>query len=234
VTAGRGPAVGAMMAGVIAIAAGVAFLTAPAGGAADAGRLPMNGRQAVHPAGDAPTTPPPAAGNRSAAEPSAGPPPPPAPQLPVRLVIPALAVTAPVVDAPVTAAGSLRVPDDPSRVGWWTGGAQPGAATGTLLLAGHVDDRAGPGALFHLAQLSVGAAVYVDGDRNRYGYRITARRTYLKQRLPATLFDRTTAHRLVLITCGGRFHDDHYDDNVVVYAEPAPAQPDTSPHAPDP
>jgi sortase (surface protein transpeptidase) len=137
------------------------------------------------------------------------------------LVIPALHVDASIVEAPVAASGALTVPTDRNKVGWWTGGAQPGAPTGTVVLAGHVDDRGGPGALFRLAELPVGAAVYVDGDSRRYGYRAMARRSYLKQRLPASIFDRAVGHRLVLITCGGAFHDGHYAGNLVVYADPA-------------
>lgn len=49
-------------------------------------------------------------------------------------------------------------------------------------------------------------------------YRVTARRTYVKARLPRDLFASGGPHRLVLVTCGGRFTAGHYDRNVVVYA----------------
>jgi len=123
---------------------------------------------------------------------------------------------------PVLGSGTLAVPDDPRRVGWWIGGARPGDPTGTVTIAGHVDDRARPGALFRLAELPIGAMVYVDGETRRFSYRVAARRVYRKQRLPAEVFDRGVPHRLVLITCGGPFHDGHYDDNVIVYASAVP------------
>ena len=57
--------------------------------------------------------------------------------------------------------------------------------------------------------------------RRDVAYRAVARRSYAKQRLPADLFATGTAPRLVLVTCGGSFHDGVYSHNVVVYAEPA-------------
>jgi hypothetical protein len=198
-----------VIAGSAALVAGLVLAVAPPRGTAPAGALPVptvevpaRAVEVPAPAADAP--------GRAA-------------QPPVRLVIPAIGVDARVVDAAVTPAGSLAVPEDRHRIGWWIGGALPGAPTGTLVLAGHVDDRAGRGALFRLRELPVGAVVYVDGENQRYAYRVAARRMYPKQRLPAEVFDRGAAHRLVLITCGGAFHWGRYDDNIVLYAGPSPS-----------
>lgn len=201
----RFPAIAVVVAGTVTLMAGLALLVAPPRGTADTGALPVTAT--ASPAAASPSTVP------VADEP-------PGRAFPVRLVIPALAVQAWVMDAPIETSGRLVVPADPRHVGWWVGGALPGAPAGTLAMAGHVDDRDGPGALFGLRELPLGATVYVDGDTRRYAYRVTARRTYPKQRLPADVFDPDGPHRLVLITCGGAFHDGHYDDNVVVYAEP--------------
>jgi hypothetical protein len=192
---------------VVVVLAGLSLTVAASGSPSDAGLL------------RAPTVASPAATLASPAPPDAGPP---EPEPPVRLLIPALAVSTAVTDAPVEGSGRLAVPADPGRVGWWVGGALAGAPTGTLALAGHVDDRSGPGALFRLRELPVGAAVYVDGHARRHAYRVVARRTYRKQQLPAAVFDRDVPHRLVLITCGGAFRAGRYEDNVVVYAEPIP------------
>jgi hypothetical protein len=214
---------------------GLALLVAPLHGGSDTGALPASPAPSV----SVPSVSAPSVSNTSVSNTSVSVPPPSTPPVstppvstapvadqpraaepPVRLVIAEIGVSAEVVDAPVEASGRFAVPADPRRVGWWVGGALPGAQTGTLAVAGHVDDRAGPGALFRIPELPVGAAVYVDGDTRRYAYRVTARRTYPKQHLPAEVFDPDVAHRLVLITCGGAFRDGHYDDNVVVYAEP--------------
>lgn len=143
---------------------------------------------------------------------------------PRRLRLTADHIDAQVEAVGVDAGGSLGVPPDISRVGWWQGGAQPGSAAGTVVIDGHVDSAAaGRGALFRLSTTPIGAtaALAVDGGQVRYIVR--ARHSYAKDRLPADLFTRTGTPRLVLITCGGSFDRDsrHYQDNVVVYATPS-------------
>ncbi|GDY31795.1 class F sortase [Gandjariella thermophila] len=144
-------------------------------------------------------------------------------RVPDRLVLPSLGIAAAVVPVPVRGDGSLVVPPDPRQVGWWVGGAYPGATTGTVLVAGHVDDvRIGLGALFHVASLRQGDLVALDTPVGRYTYRVMARREYPKQRLPPDLFGQRGQARLVLVTCGGSFDPDRgYADNVVIYTEPA-------------
>jgi hypothetical protein len=143
---------------------------------------------------------------------------------PSRVTIGATRVDAPVDPAGVLADRQLAIPDDPRRLGWWIGSATPGSPQGTVLMAGHVDtaDR-GPGALFRLESLPMGSTIAVlAGDRTTT-YRAVARRSYDKRKLPADLFDATGAPRLILVTCGGTFHDGSYSHNVVVYAEPVVA-----------
>jgi sortase (surface protein transpeptidase) len=142
---------------------------------------------------------------------------------PTRLRVPAIRVDAPVV--PVGVDGrALAIPDDPSVVGWWRDGARPGAPTGTVVLAGHVDAwDTGPGALFHLSRMQPGDAVSVHTDTGDRGYVVEAVRRYAKPELPAEVFARDGRPRLVLISCGGTFDRRirSYTDNVVVYATPA-------------
>ena len=142
---------------------------------------------------------------------------------PTELAIGRLRVTAPVEAVGVTGAGALDVPADPDRLGWWFGSALPGDRRGTVLIAGHVDTAEdGRGALYRLETLPVGARIEVRAGGRTVGYRVEARRSYAKSRLPRDLFRRDTAPRLVLITCGGAFRDGSYDHNVVVYATPVP------------
>ncbi|AGL20727.1 peptidase C60, sortase A and B [Actinoplanes sp. N902-109] len=195
-----------LAAGFGAIIAGVVTLHAPGRAPADAGVLPPLVPSAT-----------PAAPRTSAA--------PDGPAdifpAPARVVIAALKVDAPVDPAGVTHGGELGIPEDPSRLGWWIGSAQPGEPRGTVLIAGHVDTRAdGPGALFRLEDLPMGAAIQVRADGRTQQYRAVARRSYVKRRLPADLFSTGTEPRLALITCGGTFRDGTYSHNVVVYAEP--------------
>jgi hypothetical protein len=209
----RGLAVALMVAGAVVAVVGVGAVAVSSRHPVDAGVIAAPG---TTPHSRAPT---PGGGSAPA---SAGPlPDGPAP--PVRLEIPALAVSAPVVDAPTMASGELLVPADPGQVGWWVGGAAAGAPTGTLLLAGHADNPFVTGALFRLKDLPMGAVVYVASDVQRYTYRITARRAYPRSHLPATLFERDGPPRLALVTCGGAFQHGRYEDNIVVYAEPVTA-----------
>jgi hypothetical protein len=141
---------------------------------------------------------------------------------PQQLSLPSQGITAAVSPVGVSGDRSLVVPPDPRQVGWWTGGAQPGTATGTILIAGHVDDvRLGRGALYHLESLQVGDPVRLSTPAGEYTYRVVARRSYDKNELPTELFDQSIPARLALVTCGGPFQPGHgYAANVVVYATP--------------
>jgi hypothetical protein len=142
---------------------------------------------------------------------------------PTGVAIADLRIDAPVDPVGVTADGALSIPGDPARLGWWIGSADPGSPRGTVLLAGHVDTAAdGPGALFKLERLPMGALIDVRAGEKVVTYRAVARRSFSKRRLPADLFSPDTPARLVLITCGGEFHDGSSSDNVVLYAVPKP------------
>jgi sortase (surface protein transpeptidase) len=115
------------------------------------------------------------------------------------------------------------VPPDVRTVGWYRFSPIPGEP-GSSVLLGHVDSSTqGPGAFFHLARLEPGSKIRVLlADGSARSFRVVARRSYLKSRLPATVFARTGRPILTLVTCGGPFDASigHYRDNVVVYAVP--------------
>jgi hypothetical protein len=129
------------------------------------------------------------------------------------------------VDSVASSGGILGVPDDPSRLGWWTGGAAAGSPHGSVILDGHVDSAAtGPGALFRLGELAAGDRIVVTTRSGAIvSYAVTARRVYPKSgSLPAAVFDQRGPARLVLISCGGPFDRSagSYLDNIVVFAVP--------------
>jgi hypothetical protein len=142
-------------------------------------------------------------------------------RLPQRVRVAAVHVDTETVPVGIRADRSLILPPA-DQVGWWIGGAQPGDQRGTVVLAGHVDDKDGkPGALYDLSTLRPGAAVTVQTLAGSTGYRVVAMRSYPRQQLPAAVFDRAGVHRLVLITCGGEYvKGQGYTRNVVAYAEP--------------
>ncbi|MBS2963481.1 class F sortase [Actinocrinis puniceicyclus] len=146
---------------------------------------------------------------------------------PDRLAIASLGIGAPVVPIGVTANGALAIPSDIHTVGWYRYGPAPGALAGSVVIAGHVDSAGqGPGALFPLRAITVGAAVTVTtADGRAWHYRVIGRQEYPKAALPlSALFSPAGTSRLTLLTCGGPFnhHTGSYLDNLVVTAVPVP------------
>ncbi len=141
---------------------------------------------------------------------------------PLHLTIPALGISAPVVTSTLTD-GALSVPDDVNEVGWWSSGAQPGQAHGTVVVDGHVDSATqGRGQFFTLERAEPGQTVVVSTAHGSLTYVVAARAVYRKSVLPQEIFDQSGRPRLVLVTCGGPFNATtrHYEDNIVVYALP--------------
>lgn len=143
---------------------------------------------------------------------------------PTSLRLPSGAVV-PVDPAGVDRAGVLAVPSDPSRVGWWTGGAMSGEPFGSVVVAGHVDSStAGLGVMVEMLDVDIGARVVLRNGRQEQQYRIVSRTEVPRARLTAEAdpFRQDVEHRLVLITCGGDFDEASrsYTHNVVVVAAP--------------
>uniref|UniRef100_UPI000B4B7EA7 class F sortase n=1 Tax=Kineosporia sp. A_224 TaxID=1962180 RepID=UPI000B4B7EA7 len=161
-------------------------------------------------------TPPPAAAARDVSAPE--------PFVPAFLGLPS-GGRAPVERAGTADDGSLAVPADPSRVGWWTGGARVGDPFGSIVLAGHIDSRSyGVGVLAELTRVRPGQRVTVGAGDRSVTFRITQVREVPKARLVSgtDAFSQTVAPRLVLITCSGPFDPVRraYEDNLVVVATP--------------
>jgi LPXTG-site transpeptidase (sortase) family protein len=126
-----------------------------------------------------------------------------------------------VVAVGVTPDGALAVPAD-TDVGWYRYGAAPTQA-GSVVLAAHVAFDGVDGAFRHLGKLQPGDVVVVTlDDGTERVYRVDELAAYRKDALPAKVWARDGAERLVLITCGGRFDAARrsYDDNVVAWASP--------------
>jgi Sortase domain len=144
---------------------------------------------------------------------------------PTRVTIAALKVNARVNSVGIdTTQGALAVPVDIKRLGWWRDGQAPGADTGAVLIAGHVDSaRRGAGAFVNLKNAKAGQRVAVTtSDGTTHTYRVTTVRRMLKANLPTSVFSSAGKARLVLVTCGGPFlaNQGHYRDNIVVTAVP--------------
>ncbi|MGQ4516790.1 sortase domain-containing protein [Streptomyces sp. DW26H14] len=159
---------------------------------------------------------------------------------PVRLRIPALAVTADVLPLALDAAGGLEVPAfaDAAKAGWYALGPRPGQP-GPAVFVGHRDApdntyvhgrRVGGthltnGAFAKIGRLRPGDRIEVErGDGARVVFRVTRTDTYPADRFPtARVYGPTRGAELKLITCGGVIAPDgHWNANVVVSAVVVP------------
>jgi hypothetical protein len=117
----------------------------------------------------------------------------------------------------------MRLPADPSVLGWYRFGAGPGDP-GSLVLAGHVDSRRfGVGPLADLQAIGVGDRVEVTtGPDETRTYQVDSIERFDRQALPAEVFARTGPERLRLVTCTGPYLVDAggYQQNLVVTAVP--------------
>ena len=154
----------------------------------------------------------------------------PSPPRPVQVAIPSVRLAVPVDPVGVRPDGSLDIPSDVRRAGWYRFGSAPGAAAGAVVLVGHVDSRTqGLGRFASLASVNVGdrVRVRVTGGRT-YGYRVVARTLLAKRTLPVEqIFGTGGPPRLTLITCGGPYIRTRggYQDNLVITAVPVGIQP---------
>jgi LPXTG-site transpeptidase (sortase) family protein len=147
--------------------------------------------------------------------PSPGPP----PGRPLAVVIPALDVRAPVV--PISGStGVLRPPDDARTLGWWSGGAKPGARRGSAVVTGHTVHTGG-GVFDDLGRLAPGDRIRVRTTRGLLGYVVRATTVYAKSSLASDagrVFSQAVPGRLVLVTCED-WNGYEYLSNTVVLAD---------------
>jgi LPXTG-site transpeptidase (sortase) family protein len=136
------------------------------------------------------------------------------------LVVPALGVEAPVVPIS-TEDGALTPPSDPQQVGWWSGGARPGASQGAAVVTGHTVHTGG-GAFDDLETLAPGDRVVVRSGGAELVYRVGSVEVLSRDELArrrVDVFGRAGAPRLVLVTCED-WDGTAYQSNVVVTAQP--------------
>ncbi|WP_406453601.1 class F sortase [Streptomyces sp. NBC_00876] len=156
---------------------------------------------------------------------------------PVRVDIPGLGVSAPLVDLTLDSRRKLGVPDPAERnlAGWYRDGVTPGSP-GNAVVVAHVDTPTGPAAFAGLDTLRPGATVDVRrADRTVATFRIYAIEEFEKDDFPSTrVYGPTKDAQLRLLTCGGVYDPaaGGYQSNVVAFARlmsvkpPEPGVPD--------
>ncbi len=126
---------------------------------------------------------------------------------PVRLLIPAIQVNAPIEAVGIDASGNLATPTRSPWLdtGWYSGGPLPGAR-GSAVIDGHLDRPGGSPAVFwFLRQLHAGDIVTVEeSDGQTLRFRVTDVEYYQPQNAPLQqIFGNTSGQYLNLITCAG-------------------------------
>lgn len=140
---------------------------------------------------------------------------------PMTIRIPVIAASAPVDPLGLNRDGTLQVPTDFSRAGYYTGRPPPGAI-GPAIIVAHVDSKSGPAVFARLRELKPGDEVTVTrADRSAVIFVVERVESHRKNAFPTkAVYDPTPGSTLRLITCGGSFDrkTGHYRDNVIAFA----------------
>ncbi|MEJ2857151.1 MULTISPECIES: class F sortase [unclassified Saccharothrix] len=182
----------------------------------------LNGGRGVDLAGLPGGANPPASPTTPAPPATTEPPPPPV-QAPGTVRLPE-GGSATLVREEVTSDGVLPIPEGVGEATWW--GVELGAAEGATVLAGHVNWKGMTGPFDELWRSAPGQEVsVVDTAGKAFKYTVSQVLTVRKDELPARaveLFGPRGGHRLVLVTCGGRWVGgaQGYEENQVVIATP--------------
>jgi LPXTG-site transpeptidase (sortase) family protein len=157
------------------------------------------------------------------AEPTTTPVPSPTTAPPVRLLIPAIGVDAPVTVKGLRADAVMDVPDGPEDVAWYNFTARPGMG-GNTVISGHLDyHNYGAAVFWRLKELREGDMVEVRlADGSVLRYRVSLKLAYDARTAPVPEIVGPTSKEVVtLITCGGTFDSGSrdYSNRLVVRAE---------------
>ena len=138
---------------------------------------------------------------------------------PTKLTIPAIGVTTTLEALTLKPDGTLPVPSNNARAGWYAAGVRPGSI-GPAIIDGHVDSATAPAVFFRLKDLHVGDEIRVlrqDGTTVRF--QVDSMNAYPKAAFPqSAIYGPTTNAVLRLVTCTGQFDQasKNYLDNLVV------------------
>lgn len=140
---------------------------------------------------------------------------------PERISVPSIGVASTLLGLGRNGDGTIEVPGDWERAGWYRRGPRPGQA-GPAVILGHVDSTSGPAVFFRLGELAVGDEIRIDRtDGSVVTFVVDRVERHAKARFPTDdVYLPTLQPTLRLVTCGGAFDavSGHYVDNVVVFA----------------
>jgi len=139
----------------------------------------------------------------------------------VSIRIDAIGASAPIDPLGLNADGTLQVPTDYNRAGYYTGRPMPGEI-GPAIIVAHVDSRTGPAVFARLAHLKPGDEVTVTrADHSIVVFVVDRLEEHPKNAFPTSaVYGPTPGATLRLITCAGSFDRmvGHYRDNLIAFA----------------
>ena len=143
--------------------------------------------------------------------------------VPVRIEIPALHVSAPVMRLGVAANGTVQVPplENHNLTGWYGHSVTPGQR-GSSVILGHVDSFTGVSVFFAIKTLHPGNRIdVVRANGSTAVFTVDGVQKLVKSAFPTSeVYGNVSFPSLRLVTCGGPFDTTtrQYLDNIVVYA----------------
>lgn len=143
---------------------------------------------------------------------------------PVALDIEGTDISVKVIDVGIEGNGAMEIPESFWEAGWYRYGPAPGADTGNVVIAAHVDSLTEVMPFAQLKDVEIGAVVTVVlADGQTLAYEVTEVRNLPKATLDGSeIFKRDGPHLLKVITCGGDWLPEKgdYEDNIVLTATP--------------
>lgn len=138
---------------------------------------------------------------------------------PARITVPSIGVQARVSALGLNEVGGLKVPEDPWLVGWWRGGSRPGEE-GPAVLVGHRDSQNGPAVFYKVGDLVSGDELVVDDMNGRTAtFIVTGIEQVDRDAFPTDkVYGKTKLPELRILSCGGKYDEGEYEDNLIVYA----------------
>lgn len=142
-------------------------------------------------------------------------------QQPQRLLIPTIAVDAPIIPVSLEPSGIMGSPAEAQLVGWYELGPRPGESSNAIL-AGHLDWKGQSGVFNRLHELKVGDTIEVQSENGTQSrYIVEEAQTYQAATAPlADIFGPTAGSHLTLITCAGSYDSSQqlYHERLVIRA----------------
>jgi sortase (surface protein transpeptidase) len=141
---------------------------------------------------------------------------------PVRVLIPAIGVDAPVIPLGLNPDKTLQAPDlhRVNEVGWFNQGPRPGAV-GPAIFDAHFDGYGKQGAFYRLKDVHAGDLVQIkEANGVILTFHVYRTQEVPKAAFPTDVYGDRTRPELVLITCGGNWVGGKYGyrDSEIVYA----------------